>query len=309
MEREPIEPAVDAVEFYKEEQSQRHRNWSVALIALGCSLLGAGAVLAAVRFAPHWFSPDPKQVVIQTPKENPVPPPTAHKLYGESKDAVAAPVTTEGGAPAKVSTKPAPGKPAQGTSSDTTPLNPFSGAIISRTPLPEGWSAGSETPTPKDDPTPGPSTARKPIESVLVTIRTSSNDPEAEAASMASILQASGASVRSASHYNAAGSPIGVQIVATLPARSLDSALAKVGSGDRWTGEPADRAREVASIFSGRLRELRTREVQLREKYEDDATELVVIREEIQKLNQGLAMARAAKSPGVAVILIGIGDL
>jgi hypothetical protein len=143
----------------------------------------------------------------------------------------------------------------------------------------------------------------------LVTIRKSSSDPEGEAGAVASILQSAGASVRTAPHYNLVGSAIGVQVIATLPTSSVGSALAKLGSGERWTGGSSERADRIAGIFAARLRDLRAKEAELREKYEDDATEVVVVREEIQKLNQGLAMARAAKSPGIAVILVGIGDL
>ncbi len=65
----------------------------------------------------------------------------------------------------------------------------------------------------------------------------------------------------------------------------------------------------MAGMLSTRIRELQFKETQMKDKYEEDATEVAVIREEIQKLNQGLAVVRSAKSPGVAVIVIGIGTL
>ena len=296
-----------AVEVYRDELSHRRRNWSIVAVAVSCSLLGAAIVLGAVRLAPHWFNPPQPSVVEQGHEPKAPAPVVAQQLYKEPVD----PKVVETPNTQVKPPEPATGRKTPDPVPDTVPLNPFSGAIISRTPVPEGWTPGSESTAPASrepgaSPPPPPT---KTAESTLVTIRRNTSDPEGEAADVASALRASGASVRTATHYNAAGSPIGVQIIATLPAGSLNSALSRVGSGDRWTGDPNDRAREVSSIFSSRLRELRTREVELREKYEDDATEVAVVREEIQKLSQGLAMARAAKSPSLAVILVGIGDL
>jgi hypothetical protein len=123
-----------------------------------------------------------------------------------------------------------------------------------------------------------------------------------------------GASVRTAPHYNLAGGVIGVQIIATLPATSVESAIGRlssagVGGADHWKGTPGSRADRVSGILASRIGELRKQESELREKYEDDATEVAVVREEIHKLNQGIAVSRSAKSAGVAVFLIGIGSL
>jgi hypothetical protein len=308
MEREPNEIEVASLDLGNPRIGPtRSRNWSVALVALACSLIGAGAVLATMRLAPQWFSPAPLQTAhIETPAIN--PPPAGQQLYVEPKDPFVPETPKDPAKPAAEPGKPE-NAPTTHPAAGTAPLNPFSGAIISRTPMPDGWAPGASDAPPKVAAEPRPEAAPKSRDSVLVTIRESSSDPESQAAEIGSALRTAGASVRTATHYNAAGSPVGVQIIATLPASSLDRVLAKVGSGDRWTGEPAARAREVDGIFSSRLRNLRIKEVELREKYEDDATELVVVREEIQKLTQGMAMARGAKSPGIAVILVGIGDL
>ena len=308
MEREPNEVEVASLDLGNPQIGpNRSRNWSVALVALTCSLIGAGAVLAMMRFAPHWFSPAPVQGArVETPAIN--PPLAGQRLYVEPRDPIIPEAPND---PAKTAEEPRKieNAPTNHSPDGTAPLNPFSGAIISRSPMPDGWVPGTSDAPPKVAAEPRPEAAPKSKDSVLVTIRESSSDPESQAAEIGSALRSAGASVRTATHYNAAGSPVGVQIIATLPASSLDAVLARVGSGDRWTGEPAARAREVDGIFSSRLRDLRIKEVELREKYEDDATELVVVREEIQKLTQGMAMARGAKSPGIAVILVGIGDL
>lgn len=307
MEREPIEPGVLAVEIYKDEETHRRRSWSLAAVALGCSLLGAGAALAVIRLAPGWVAPDIGQRTVQSTV--PVQPgPSATRLYAEPKNPEVAPEKqpepTETVPPTKSQTGDAP--------VGNIPLNPFSGAIVSRTPLPEGWSAGEPLPT-NSHPSgeqPRENNDAKPASGILVTLKLGSGDPEGEAADVTSKLQGSGASIRSATHYNLAGSAIGVQIIATIPEASLSAALAKLGHpGEKWSGPPGERADRISGIFASRLGELRARESELRKKYEDDATEVVVVREEIQKLNLGMAMARSAKSSGIAVVLIGIGDL
>ncbi|MBC8066591.1 MAG: hypothetical protein H7Y17_17305 [Chlorobia bacterium] len=313
MEREPLEPAVLAVELFKEENYYRRRSMTMGVVAVCCSLLGAVAVLAAVKFAPEWFAKPEAEKLVVIPLNKPTTP--AQSLYTEPPAGVLDPEKV-------VSKTDVPKGTTSGPPSDSSPLNPFSGAIIGQTPMPDGWKPGDppppgtelpngQSPTGQVGP---PSNPPKSSDAILVTGRASGPDPEGDATAITSALQGAGASVRTAQHYNLSGSVIGVQIVATVPASSVSSVLSRlssagVGGADRWDGSVSERADRVSGMISGRIRDLRAKEAELKEKYEDDATEVVVVREEIQKLTQGLGMARSAKSAGVAVIVIGIGSL
>lgn len=313
MEREPIEPAVLAVELFKEENYYRRRSMTMGLVAVCCSLVGAVAVLAAIKFAPEWFTkPEAEKLVVIPPNK---PTTIAESLYRE-------PPGSGLDSEKVVKKTDAPVGPPSGPPTDSSPLNPFSGAIIGETPMPDGWKPGDpppagtefpngQSPTGQANP---PASPAKSVDAILVTCRASGPDPEGDAAAITSALQGTGASVRTAQHCNLSGSVIGVQIVATVPAGSVSSVLSRlssagVGGADRWGGSVSDRDDRVTGMISGRIRNLRAKEAELKEKYEDDATEVVVVREEIQKLSEGLGMARSAKSAGVAIIVIGIGSL
>jgi hypothetical protein len=313
MEREPIEPAVLAVELYREEVNHRKRAWALAGVAITCSLLGALGVLAALRFAPEWFGSTSTTQVAALPKQGPSN--VAKSLYTEAPDTPKTPNQKKPEVPNPQKQTEPKKTPDQG---NTAPLNPFSGAIISRTPLPEGWkpgdpppegspvNAGDKPPEIKDPP--------KSSQAILITGRAGGGDPESSAEQIEAALRGAGASIRSAPHYSLAGGVIGVQIIATVPASSAEYVMSRlssagVGGADKWSGSTEERAGRVAGMLSSRIRELRAKETELKEKYEEDATEVSVIEEEIQKLNQGLGMVRAAKSGGVAVILIGVGVL
>ena len=313
MEPEKIDPAILAVELYREEELHRRRTWFTAAIALSCTLLGAVIVLASVRFAPQWFAPPTVKVATVDPITKPAGP--ARVLYTEPKDPAITP--GEKKPVSSTPTQPAPPvKDSQPNGGSSAPFNPFSGAIIGRSGVPDGWQPGQPHPEAGKPDAEPKKTATPPqaSEAILVTARASSGDPEGSAAEVASALQGLGASVRTAPHYNLAGGVIGVQVIATLPAASVESAIGRlssagVGGAGRWKGSPDARADRVAGILASRIGELRKQESELREKYEDDATEVAVVREEIQKLNQGIAVSRSARSAGVAVFLIGIGSL
>jgi hypothetical protein len=305
MEREPLEPAVLAVELFREENRHRRRTGMIALAGLSCALVGGLAVLGAMKFAPHLFGEQtaPVQVATNPPVKSQQ---LANDLYTEPKSEPTPP-------PKGLKTKEEPPKVAANPNSEpsgTVPFNPLSGAIISRSDVPPDWKPGQAAPpTAGPKPPEPPDPAPKVSGAFLVTARVGGGDPESEAAGITSTLQGAGASVRAASHYNLAGGVIGVQIVATCPAASVDGLMAKLGGANKWSGSIDDRSGRVSGMISGRIRELRAKEAELKEKFEDDATEVAVVREEIQKLNQGLAMARSARSAGIAVIVIGIGSL
>lgn len=309
MENEPLEPAVLAVELFKQEDRHRRRSSTLAVVGVLCAVVGGGAVFAAFKYAPEWFQSDPTPLVVnnggvQPPLNNPA------KLYTEPVDPpVSDPLKPEDKPEVKPEDTP---KPPTGESGPTTisPFNPLNGAIINDTPVPDGWKPGDPVPSGPGAPQLNPEgPAAKPVEANLITARVGGGDPEGEANEVAAALRSLGASVRLAPHYSLAGGVVGVNLIATVPTKSVDSLMKKLGGGDNWKGPVSDRNDRATGMLASRIKELESRESQLKEKYEEDATEVSVVKEEIQKLNQGLSMVRAAKSPGVAVILIGIGSL
>lgn len=305
MEREPLEPAVLAVELYREENRYRRRTGLTALAGIAGLVAGGVIATVALRNAQQEAAVGPSTKVATT-----VPPvkqqSVSNALYTEPKTEPAVPGQ-------KPKTEEAPPKTAATGGqepSGTAPFNPLSGAIISRSDVPPDWQPGQPLP-PKTEVEPPKKEATPPAQSgaFLVTARVGGGDAESEAANITAILQGAGASVRAAPHYNLAGGVIGVQIVATCPAGAVDGLLGKLGGADKWSGSVGDRSGRVSGMISGRIRELKAKEAELKEKFEDDATEVTVVREEIQKLNQGLAIARSARSPGIAVIVVGIGSL
>lgn len=309
MENEPLEPGVLAVELFKQEDRYRRRTSMFAIVGVLCALVGGGAVFAALKFAPEWFQSAPNPVVAngpgaQKPLDNPA------KLYTEPTDS---PI----GDPLKPENKPEvkpeeTTKPPAGEAGPTTisPFNPLNGAIINDTPVPDGWKPGDPVPSGPGAPQLNPEApAAKPVEANLITARVGGGDPEGEANEVAAALRSFGASVRLAPHYSLAGGVVGVNLIATVPTKSVDSLMKKLGGGDNWKGPVGDRNDRATGMLASRIKELESRESQLKEKYTEDATEVTVVKEEIQKLNQGLSMVRSAKSPGVAVIIIGIGSL
>jgi hypothetical protein len=306
MEREPLEPAVLAVELFREET--RHRRRSGLLLFVGLGGIAIGVVVAAVAFnAMGKATPATSSPNLVASKPSVKPQGVSQSLYTEPNTGPHSPV----GDPKKPETPPktntAPPSGSAGTPG-TAPFNPLSGAIISRSDVPPDWQPGTEPPPGVEPKAPPKQPPKSGSGATLITARIGGGDPESEAADITSTLQGAGASVRSATHYSLAGGVIGVQIIATCPASAVDSLVAKLG-GEKWSGSVEDRAGRVSGMLAGRIRELRAKESELKEKYEEDATEVTVIREEIQKLNQGLAAARSARSPGIAVIVIGIGSL
>lgn len=299
MENEPLEPAVLAVELFKEEDRQRRRTSTLAIVGVLCLVIGGGSVFAALKYAPEWFQDAPP--VFATGPDSFKPLGQAQQQYVEPTDP---PVVPEPDKKPEDQPPAEPGAAPPVRDPSIPPWNPLNGEIIGETPLPDGWKPGDGTTTITPE-----SSAEKPAEAHLVTGRVGGGNPEDDANQLAATLRSAGASVRLAPHYSLAGGVIGVQVIATVPAKSVDSLLKKLGGGDKWSGGVDERNNRVDGMLTSRIRDLSSRKSQLMDKYEEDATEVMVVTEEIDKLNQGLSMVRAAKSPGVAVILIGIGSL
>ncbi len=288
-----------AVELFKEEDRQRRRTATLATVGVLCLLIGGGSVFAALKYAPEWFQDSPP--VFATGPNGLKPLGTAQQQYVEPTDPPVVPEPDkkpEDQPPAEPEPKPPAGD------TQVPPFNPLTGEIISETPLPDGWKPGdSPTTVTPENPT------EKPAEAHLVTGRVGGGNPEEDANQLAATLRSAGASVRLAPHYSLAGGVIGVQVIATVPAKSVDSLLKKLGGGDKWSGNVDERSSRAEGMISSRINALSSLRSQRRETKFEDATEVIVLTEEINELNEGLKMIRAAKSPGVAVILIGIGSL
>lgn len=301
MENEPLEPAVLAVELFKEEDRQRRRSSTLAIVGVLCLVIGGGSVFAALRYAPEWFQDSPPIIATGPGDLKPLGP--AQQQYVEPTDLPPNP-----GIEKKPDEAPPaqsePGSPPPARDPQVPPFDPLAGGMIAGTPVPDGWKPGVDptTITPEG-------TAEKAADAHLVTGRVGGGNPEDDANQLAATLRTAGASVRLAPHYSLAGGVIGVQVIATVPAKSVDGLLEKLGGGDKWTGAVDERNNRADGMLASRIRDLSSRKTQLLDKYQEDATEVTVVTEEIEKLNQGLSMVRAAKSPGVAVILIGIGSL
>ncbi len=311
MENEPLEPAVYAVEMYKQEDRQRRRSGTFAIVGVLCALIGGGSVFAAFKYAPEWFQSAPP-LAINLPDPNVKSPENTNAgLYSEPSDLTkpieepVVPGETKPGA------KPTENPPSSLGEGGMPPFNPLSGAIIGDTPVPDGWKPGDPLPStpPPNLTSDNPPAEPKVEEANLITARVGGGDPESEANEIASGLRGLGASVRLAPHYSLGGSVVGVQIIGTIPAKSVKGLMAKMGGGDNWKGALSDRNNRAEGMLASRIKDLQAKEAQLKEKYVEDATEVTVVKEEIQKLNQGLSLVRSAKSSGVAIIVIGIGSL
>lgn len=191
-------------------------------------------------------------------------------------------------------------------------MNPFGGMISTN--VPDNWGGTGQVPSgPISTPT-NQIEPEKPVEdATLVTARSAGTDAEGDADQIVSALRGIGATVLTAPHYSASGSIVGVQVVAAVPQKSVDSALAKLkGSGvsqtGKWSVSRSERSERVSGMLSSRIQELKAQESTLLEKYHEDATEVVVVREEIQKLNQAIGASRSRPSSN-ALIIIGVGVL
>ncbi len=295
------------------------RSYAMLGVGLSCMLIGAAAVVAILMMAPGVFVKPPQNTVVQLPKQN-LP---AASLYTEpSVDPSTFPdlPLTEPNADGigkLPTTPPEASGPAQAGAGrgaggmQVPPMNPFTGPLISG-PVPNEWQGSppsGEIPSGPSNPPPA-----KPAEdATLVTARSSGGDAEGDAAAIVSALRSSGASVHTAPHYGTNGGVVGVQVVASIPAKSMDSALSKLKSSGvsetgKWSVSKSERAERIEGMLSARVRELKAKETALLEKYYEDATEVVVVREEIQKLNQAIGASKAGPSSS-AVIIIGVGSL
>ncbi len=304
-----------AAELYRAEREHRTR-WIVGGVgAIVCAVIGGGIVLAVVLLSPNLLRPAPPVVV---KNELGSIKPTIPNVATYHPDAEP-PKTPPAKDPPKSEPNAAKPPVAQGPSK-MPPFNPFEGG-----PVPGDWQKGKLPPIKgnigvKPDEGPGetpkvPTPTQDDSQATLVTARSGGGDAESDAEAIVKALQNAGASVRSANHYGGSGSIAGVQIVASLPAASLENAKthlqsAGVNVGDPWQGAPTERASRLSSILSDRIAELRKARTTLLEKFLDDAPQVTQVDEEIQKLNQCLGMARInGKSPKIAIIVIGVGAL
>jgi len=309
MDEQPLEPAVVMAEHYIAEDGHRRKSVGLWLGAFLAAVGGAAIVLLVVANAPQWFF-KPQTVVIHDSPAKPAPVKNqaiAMQSYAsDASNPKPTPVQSSG-----------PGTVAK----SSPPSNPFAGAKIQTEPmqgnLPSGPVGEGGSYAPINPPLPQGETNSTPAthDAKLVIARSSGGDVEGDSEQIASALRGAGASVRIAQHYNLAGGLTGSQIVATIPAASLDSATARMSAvgahaSDRWSGPVGERGGRVAGMISTRIGELRKSEAELKEKFEDDASELTAVREEIQKLNQCLSAVRSVGSSSkIALILISVGSL
>ncbi|MBN9502165.1 MAG: hypothetical protein BGO01_18965 [Armatimonadetes bacterium 55-13] len=319
------ETIADAIDLYSEDRARRKRTIQLGIGAFFCAVLGAGTVLAVVFLTPNALNRPaaPVQVAVNPPvkqEENLV------SAYQPDKPTSTEPTEPTKNEPekkdeAKPETKPQDSpNPSAPAPSHVPPFDPFNGE-----PVPEGWAKGRlngeidvqpERGAQIDpDRVPPPIKEKTPEPARLVIAKSGGGDPESDAQAIVRALQSAGASVRSSSHYSPSGSVVGVQIVATLPATSLDSAKSRLQSagarvGEDWKGELGERNTRAENAIATRLSALRNKKLELLQKYLDDAPQVTQVEDEIQKLNQCLGAARlGGKSAKNAVMVIGIGTL
>jgi hypothetical protein len=308
MDEQPLEPAVVMAEHYIAEDGHRRKSIGLWLGAFGAAMGGAALVMLVVANSPQWFFKPQTVVVHDAPA---VGQPLKNQSQAVSKyvpDIESPEVATVAGPPRQSH----PSKP---------PANPFAGARIQTEPmqgsLPSGPVGNGGNYAPINPPVPqGEATSKLGSqEAKLVIARSSGGDVEGDSEQIAQALRSAGASVRIAQHFNLAGGLMGSQLVATISVDALDSATSKLSAvgahpSDRWSGPVGERGGRVSGMISSRIGELRRAETELKEKFEDDASEVMAVREEIQRLNQCLSAVRAVRrSPKIAVILVSVGSL
>ncbi len=306
MDREPLEPAVLAVELFQEENRERKRHGALILLALSCAVLGGFGVFAFLKFMPT--PEEPASPLISKPLLGDKPTQVATNLYAPPptdqplSDPNTVPSPSTGTNP-----PPSSGQPTQ-PPEESSPFNPLSGAIISQSGVPQDWQPGqaSSNQDPSTNKTEKPPVKSEPV--ILLTGKLGGSDPQLDADQVAATLRGAGANVTVALHYNLAGSVIGANIIASVPPSGVSGISSMLGF-EPWKGSVEERLNTSSGLINGRLRELRVQEASLKAKYEEDATAVVVVKEEIQKLNQGLSIIRASKAPGSAIVVIGIGSL
>jgi hypothetical protein len=293
-------------------------------VGLTCLILGIGGTVAAILLAPQWFTKPPSQIVA-TQSMPPSLENRAATLYTEPKlpgvnsfPNIPNPAGDDPGKPEKPAELQPTGPVAQGAPgprgpSTVPPYNPFGG------PIPENWNpsvspSGAGNLPQGEIHSPKPTVTPTVESTTFVTARGGSGaDAESDANQLVSTLQSHGAVVRTAPHYNLAGGVVGVQVVAAVPKKSMEAALSQLRSAGysqtgKWTVSPSERDERVSSMLSLRIQELKSAEAQLLAKYQDDATEVVLVREEIQNLNRAIGAAKSGKADR-GLIVIGIGSL
>lgn len=292
---------------------------TLILAIVGSLIIGAGGVLAAFYLAPEWFV-TPKTAHQIT---NPSVTPSLDKPAGNA----AALYTPDKGTPAPGLTPDPLTNPTTTDPGTTPPTEPPKTSEIPSQPVPGNWKPGDQPPvtgpitpgglstSPVSPPVPGDlSTQSDKPEGNLVSARSSGGDVEVEGQEIVKALRSAGASVRSSPHFSLSGSMVGYQVIATVPAKSLSATLEKLKTAgvrisDEWKGPIDERRSIVSGMISSRISSLRSLESALKEKYEDDAVEIVSVREEIENLEKALSLSRNASSPGIAIIVVGVGAL